>query len=459
MGRRTLALTLGIAALWTLLLKAQGQEQAPGRVSEREILQLLRRGVVPVRVATIIEGRGIEFEFTPEIEKSLVKQGVPEPVLASLRKQKPAFKREDLPKDAAISAEAAAFSPDGKWLALASGRRDQVQLWTLPKWSALPTFPIHVGNIAGVDFSSDSKELFVQGNIRIEVLELSGFPLRNLPSDTTVSVSADAGAAATGYYGAFNVIDIRTGAQRGTGAGPKAYGDPEQVYSLAFTSDGKILASGHSSAVRLWEISAAGLRQLREFALGASVLAFSADGGLLACGMGGANGAAVWDVKSGKLVAKVHPSNTVTSVAFSPDGKWLVTGTDLTDIRLWEVDGWRLRQALYTGTTIGEVRDVAFSPDARWVVTAISSWSPMLWRSTEPLKGPAAPAPALSAAEAAKVASLVKTGHEAASAGKYEAAISAFRRALAVDPANRGAREGLQQAVRAKAAEADLAKP
>jgi WD40 repeat protein len=87
----------------------------------------------------------------------------------------------------------------------------------------------------------------------------------------------------------------------------------------------------------------------------------SPDGGLVATGgFDLPGGAKVWEAQSGKLV-KHLPVGASCRVAFSPDGKRLLTGVGNGQIRVWEVGTW-------TEVLIQEpLRGVAFafSPDGK----------------------------------------------------------------------------------------------
>jgi uncharacterized protein with WD repeat len=65
-------------------------------------------------------------------------------------------------------------------------------------------------------------------------------------------------------------------------------------------------------------------------------VAFSPDGRWLATGSWD-NTARVWEAASGQEVARMTHEGPVLAVAFSPDGRWLATGSDDNTARVWLV--------------------------------------------------------------------------------------------------------------------------
>lgn len=102
-----------------------------------------------------------------------------------------------------------------------------------------------------------------------------------------------------------------------------------------------LLALGSSQGIFLWDLSTGNvLRRLDVDEDAPTGLAFSADGSLLAVGLYN-TGVRVWQVNEGRLLYTLwepDDSDGFRSVAISPDGQWLASGTH----EGWEVWVWRL---------------------------------------------------------------------------------------------------------------------
>ncbi|HML24260.1 MAG TPA: WD40 repeat domain-containing protein [Aggregatilinea sp.] len=159
--------------------------------------------------------------------------------------------------------------------------------------------------------------------------------------------------------------------------------------TLCFSPDGRFLAEGRSSGVRLWDVArgeqAAWLPKRGEYVYG---IAFNPDGDLLA--VSDEDGARVWSVPDGTALTDLTPASSpaLDAVTFSPDGRYLLLSN-----AAWEYtrfrDFRRLNEdehaallaepalAAYFGFDGYAFREGQIQP----VQTSLRAWSALLARS------------------------------------------------------------------------------
>src|SRR5205823_11030202 len=144
-------------------------------------------------------------------------------------------------------------------------------------------------------------------------------------------------------------------------------GHKRAVVSVAYSSDGKYLASGNPyEPIHLWSVETWKVERKLEHHEGGMALKFSADSKTLACGCMDGN-VRVWDVASGREQAPLRGYHGwINALAFAADGKTLaLAGADSRVIHRWDVAAATARP---TGPGHpGQIYTIAFAPDGRLV--------------------------------------------------------------------------------------------
>ena len=333
-----------------------------------------------------------------------------------------------------VGVTAIAFSPQGDRLASASWDR-QVKLWDLSRGVEVQSFLGHESYVIALDFSPDG-ELLATGSWdrtarlwyadnRLTETKFSG---QNV-GVYSLSFSPDSGRLAAGSpeavvidltantrekYPVFGADELVAFSPDGTKLAMIGKGGPliireagtgkilqsilahrEPVWSLAFSPDSRSVATGGAdNTARLWDVATGQeIRRFKGSGLTIRALAFSPDGKWLAgcCHSKGPSPATdlrVWDLASGRLVAHLESgqdgfhTDNVEDVAFTPDGKFAVTGGHDRTARVWNTANWSLEAVLKGHQEV--IYGLDISPDGRTLATASWDGSVKLWSLRNP---------------------------------------------------------------------------
>jgi len=191
-------------------------------------------------------------------------------------------------------------------------------------------------------------------------------------------------------YGAIEIWDVATGKPVHEFSEIR-----DTIYSLAYSPDGRYLAAGEDSFgnIDIWDMST--YRKFRSIPKANTIdtsmaVSLSSDGRYLAAG---ASDIRLWDFATGKLLNEFSGSGYILSLAFSPGGTYLAAGTTSQTVELWDVETGKALPTL-TGLS-GYVDSVAFSPDSHHLaagggdlsVAVLQLWDLMSAKDVRALSG------------------------------------------------------------------------
>lgn len=219
-----------------------------------------------------------------------------------------------------------------------------------------------------------------------------GVPPPTVHPVEALAVSPDKSAVAAGRGNEIHVFDAGSGTYVRTLTDPGLTTPDKKpvraahlalVDALAFSPDGKYLASGSFQEVKLWDAKTGALvRTVKGFADRVVALDFAPNGKLLATGGGAPTEEGeirLLEVPSGKLVTDVKNghSDTVFGVSFSPDGTKLATCAADKFVKVFEVPSGKFLKA-FEGHT-HHVLGVGWKGDGKLLASAGADNTIKIW--------------------------------------------------------------------------------
>jgi WD40 repeat protein/serine/threonine protein kinase len=304
-----------------------------------------------------------------------------------------------------------AYHPGGRVIASA-GDDPYLRLWDAVTLRQL--VEIKIAPLTSLAFSSDGRTLVVGARdgtaylyaIRIgdanevALTETEAIKFSDKHAVSAVTLSPDGKLLAAGVHSGIFLSELGGKLPRSS---RQLNADNGWVRSLVFTSDGKkLVASSDGSKLLMWDVAVEGMqmpRVLKDYATSIHCMAYAPRRMLLACGVHGGGLVQLWDLSGAEPKEgpkwQTHGGYHVTAVAFSPDGKTLVTGNGYGVVQLWNVAGDKALP-LRTVTGPGTIVDaLVFSADGKTLVTGGRDHTVRLWdldspkpRERVPIQGP-----------------------------------------------------------------------
>ncbi|KAG0077622.1 hypothetical protein BGZ90_006840 [Linnemannia elongata] len=271
------------------------------------------------------------------------------------------------------------YSPDGQWIITGRGT-GELQLWSMNTDEPGPRWNGHTESVTGVDFSPNSKWIVSSGfDCTVKLWDAQTRTLVSMftgHTETVYSVvfSPDGSQVASGSWDeTVRLWEVTT-----SGTGLDSRGSFDSASCVSFSPDGRYLISGNKDgSVRQCNIDTG--EQDAILSCGpqsANCLAYSPDGLYIATDRD--TDLTLWDASTGLLILVFSGhEDIINTVAFSPCGHWIATGSNDMTVALWEMESGELSR-VFIGHT-HEVNSVSFSPAGRHLVSGSQEGTVRVW--------------------------------------------------------------------------------
>ena len=281
-----------------------------------------------------------------------------------------------------------AISPDGATLA-STGARQPIRVWDTVTGAYMRSLDYDHSLSPNFVFRPDGQTL-VRGDdfhsIRLWDLRRGGelrTLVKDVGNDVVFAYSADGSMFASGdAVSSATLWDAQTGAKLRT-LNWELFDFSQVVYrpirtSLAFSPDGKLLASGSEDyTIRLFDTGeGTPVHILNGDELDIVSVVFSPDGGVLAS-VSGDNTVRLWDTMTGAVLHTLQPGTGALSVVFTPNGGEIATGGINGTIDFWDAESGKHQRALKGHGWA--VTSLVFAPDGNTLVSGSGDGTILLW--------------------------------------------------------------------------------
>ncbi|NEQ50736.1 MAG: TIR domain-containing protein [Leptolyngbya sp. SIO3F4] len=262
-----------------------------------------------------------------------------------------------------------AYSPDGQYV-VSGDSQGNVTVFDKFSGKLLALLNDHQDSIQALLFSNDGKVLITASQDGhafiwdVPKFERRIFALKHEGRINSVAITADGRRVATGSDdNTASIWDIFEETHLST------IEHAQRVGVVSFTPDGSILGTGsNDDTARLWDaFDGSPVGRIMQHEGPVNSLAFSSNGELLATD--NEKVVQIWDAKTQEIVASTSPhSHVISDLAFSPDGKYLISGSYDKSARIWAVKTGRPEGGVMSHS--GQISSVDYAADGDFVATA-----------------------------------------------------------------------------------------